>query len=150
MAKTNAKGRSKGDARHVRLYHAMMKSPAWRTLDPVARCAYVEIASRYGGQGSNNGRIPYSLRELAGALGTSKATSLRALHRLVEHGFIVQTRAGAFNVKKRIASEWRLTEYPCDVTRELATRAYLRWENQNTGIVVKPDGCSGETIRVST
>ena len=59
-----------------------MRTAAWRDLDAVARCAYIELASRYAGPGSNNGRIPYSLREMAEALGTSKATAMRALARL--------------------------------------------------------------------
>jgi hypothetical protein len=34
----------------------MMRTEAWRSLDCVARCAYLELAMRYAGPGSNNGR----------------------------------------------------------------------------------------------
>ena len=141
MGKHNSKGRSKGEARHVRLYHSMMRSDAWRSLDAVARCAYVEIASRYGGTGSNNGRIPYSLREMAEALGVGKATAMRAVQRLQERGFVVQTKRGAFSMKVRHATEWRLTEYACDVSGNLATKDWQAWSRKN-------HGCRDETVRV--
>ena len=54
--------------RHVRLYHSMMKTDAWKSLSCVARCLYIEIERRYGGPGSNNGRIHYSIRDGAAAL----------------------------------------------------------------------------------
>ena len=53
--------------RFVALRHWMLKSPAWRSLSPVERSLYVELAARYNGQ--NNGRIHYSVRDAAGALG---------------------------------------------------------------------------------
>jgi hypothetical protein len=148
--KANAVGRSEGQVRFVAIPHWMMKTPAWRDLDCVARCAYLEIASRYAGRGSNNGRIPYSLREMADALGTSKATAMRALERLQSHGFVVMTKRGAFSVKVRVATEWRLTEHPCDVTGEMATKDFARWpQNQNTVSNENPYGCRDETERVS-
>ena len=65
----------------------------------VARCAYVELAARYAGPGSNNGRLPFSLREMAVKLNVSKATAQRALHKLQERGFIVEMKKGAFSYK---------------------------------------------------
>lgn len=106
----------------------MLKTEAWRSLDCVARAAYVEIAGRYGGPGSNNGRIPYSLREMAESLSVSKMTAQRAVKRLKERGFVVEVRRGAFNMKQRHSTEWRLTEHACDVTGELASREYQRWK----------------------
>jgi hypothetical protein len=61
-------GRSDKEARHVRLYHSMLKSSAWKSLTANARAIYIEMASRYGGPGSNNGRIPYSVRDAAKSL----------------------------------------------------------------------------------
>jgi hypothetical protein len=142
-------GRADKEARHVRLYHLMMKSDAWRALDCVSRCAYIEIASRYGGSGSNNGRIPYSLREMAEALNVSKATAMRAMKRLQVHGFIVEMKRGAFSLKMRHATEWRLTEFGCDVTCDMPSRDYRHWKKQDMGVEMKPNGFSGETARVS-
>jgi DNA-binding transcriptional MocR family regulator len=115
--------------RHVRLYHWLMDSRAWQSLDANARAIYLEIGRRYAGAGSNNGRIPYSVREAATALKISRATASRALAALEERGFVVPTVKGAFSVKKRHATEWRLTEHPCDITRALiGSKEFMRWE----------------------
>jgi hypothetical protein len=123
----NATGRSTVESRHVRLYHWFMKSPAWQSLDAVSRAIYVEMACRYAGPGSNNGRIPYSVREAAKALRIGKTTASRAMHALEERGFIVATQKGAFNLKARHATEWRLTEFACDVTSKVSTKDFMRW-----------------------
>jgi hypothetical protein len=138
-------------SRYMALEYWLMKSCAWREASCVARCAYIEIKMRYAGPGSNNGRIPYSLLEMAKALNVSKATAGRALKELQDKGFIVLMKRGAFSVKNRMASEWRLTELTCDVTRNLSSREFTRWpEKQNTVSPVKPNGCRDETERVST
>ena len=128
------------DARHVRLYHWLLRSPAWRSLTPNARAIYLELAARYAGPGSTNGRISYSVREAAYALGISKATASRALLQLRDRGFIKQMEKGAFNRKIRHATTWRLTEFGCDVTGELASKDFMRWtgEKQNPVPEVKP------------
>jgi DNA-binding transcriptional regulator YhcF (GntR family) len=140
--------------RHIRLYHWLLKSEAWRSLGATPRAIYIEIASRYAGQGTNNGRIPYSSREGAEALGVSKATAWRALASLKERGFIVPTKIGTFTLKVRHSTEWRLTEFSCDVTHEMPTKDFMRWsaEKQNTvcqvnrtGNMVEPNGVSHET-----
>jgi hypothetical protein len=116
-------------ARHVRLYHYITNGAAWHDLNPVARAIYIEIAKRYAGVGSNNGRIPYSVREAAKELKIGPATASRALATLVDHGFIVPVTKGAFSRKNRHATEWRLTEFPCDVTNTpIGTKDFMRWE----------------------
>lgn len=126
MGKRNNRERS---PRHVRLYHYMTNSRAWHDLNAVARAIYIEIAKRYAGNGSNNGRIPYSVREAAAELKIGTATASRALGTLVDHGFIVPVTKGAFSRKIRHATEWRLTEFPCDVTNALTgSKDYMRWE----------------------
>jgi DNA-binding transcriptional regulator YhcF (GntR family) len=86
---------------------------------------------RYRGPGSNNGRIPFSLREMAEALHVSKMTAARALRLLQDRGFVVETKRGAFSVKERHATEWRLTEFGDDVTGALATKDFSRWEKRS-------------------
>jgi DNA-binding transcriptional regulator YhcF (GntR family) len=148
MARHNKTGRSKNYERFVALNHSLLNSKAWQDLRCVARCTYVEIAKRYAGR--NNGRIPFSIREVAEALHCSRATAMRALDELQDHGFLVVTKKGAFNIKHRMASEWRLTEHGCDVTDALATKDYARWvKKQNTVSNENPDGCQSETERVS-
>lgn len=128
MSRTNKTGRSKGESRHVRLYHWLMHTDAWRSLDATARAVYVEMAARYGGPGSNNGRIPYSVREAAESLRIGKTTAARALDRLQARGFIVPIKKGAFSLKLKHATEWRLTEFSCDMTHALASKEFTRWK----------------------
>lgn len=141
--------RSKRDShdRYVALSHWMLRTAAWRDLDCVARCAYIELSGRYRGPKSNNGRLPFSVREMAVALHVSKATASRAFDRLQDHGFIVEAKRGAFNCKVRHSTEWRLTEFGCDVTNALPTKDYARWEKQNTVSPQGPNGPSHETDR---
>lgn len=141
-----------GARRHVRLYHWLMDTPAWQDLDPVARCAYIELARRYAGPESTNGRISVSVRQLGVRLHVSLATASRALRKLEDHGFIVTVKKGAFSRKVRHATEYRLTEFKCDITGDLPTKDFARWR-KNTVPVVKlivsseqPIGISHETV----
>jgi DNA-binding transcriptional MocR family regulator len=147
----NATGRNTGEPRHIRLYHWLMQTPAWRSLDAIARAIYVEIASRYAGPGSNNGRIPYSVREAAESLRIGKTTAGRAFERLQQRGFIVSMKKGAFSLKVRHATEWRLTEFPCDVTHALESKDFIRWVpgNSERGPVTDPKGTRSGTERYS-
>jgi hypothetical protein len=147
------KGLKSKDARHVRLYHSMFRTPAWKSLDAVARALYIEITRRYGGPGSNNGRIPYSVREGATELKIGKTKAALALQALQDRGFIVAVTLGGFNRKDRHATEWLLTEFPNDLvqTYEAPRRAYESWkpdtEIQNAvsthGLTVPTSGLSG-------
>jgi DNA-binding transcriptional MocR family regulator len=87
---------------------------------------------------------------MADALNISKATAYRAMGRLQERGFIVEMKRGAFSLKQRHASEWRLTEHGCDVTGALATKDFARWEIQNAVSPQHPNGYRDETERVPT
>ena len=150
------KGRDPKESRHVRLYHFLLNSEAWRSLDANARAVYIEIASRYAGTGSNNGRIAYSVREAAEELNIGRGTTSRALAMLQDRGFIVATKRGTFNRKVRHCSEWRLTEFGCDITNQLATKDFMRWTpkiqntvpvGNRTVSVVEPNGVCGGTVR---
>lgn len=129
------------EPRHVRLYHWFMKTEAWRDLSPVQRCAYIELAARYGGPGSNNGMIPYSMAELVDALHISKSTSHAALKALQDHGFIVLTRQGGFNIKHRHAAEWLLTEFKDDRPGKglsIPSKNFARWKKSEHGSATVP------------
>ena len=109
--------RKTGQPRFVQLFHWMLNSPAWKDLDANARAIYVELTRRYNG--SNNGRIAYSVRQAAADLKISKDTAARAFRSLKDHGFIVCERRGAFQWKVRHASEYRLTTYDSNRARSL-------------------------------
>jgi hypothetical protein len=141
--KTDKKGRSKGSlSDFVAIERYIMRSTAWRALSPVARAVYSEVGYHYTGE--NNGRIVISVRGIAASLGISKDTAGRALQVLEEHGFIETVKRGAFNMKQRHASEFRMTAFRCDVTGALPSKKFMRWEPeiQNT---VRPQGPNGTT-----
>ncbi len=116
----------------------MLASPAWKSLSPPARCAYIEICNLYNG--SNNGRIALSARTLADLLSVSRATAGRALLELENRGFIQVVREGGFNIKSgaRRSTEWRLTIQRCDVTGENATKAFMRWQSGKIHFTASP------------
>lgn len=120
------KYKRKGKAKFIMIEGYVKRSLAWKALTPIERNAYIEVKWRYDGM--NNGRIGLGVRELAEELNMGNDTASRSLKALVSHGFIVNTKASAFNVKNRAVAEWRLTEYKCDVTGELPTKEFMRWE----------------------
>jgi len=126
-SRINRTGRSTVGPRHVRLYYWLMETPAWKSLNGNQRSIYIEMAARYAGEGSNNGRIPYSIRQAAESLRIGKSTAARDLRVLQERGFIVQMTKGAFSLKLRHATEWRLTEFGCDVTHQSASKDFVHW-----------------------
>jgi predicted transcriptional regulator len=75
-----------------------------------------------------------SVLEIAKALHVSKATAMRTLDLLQDRGFIVLIKMGAFSTKVRHASEWRLTEFPCDVTGAMATKDFTRWPKEKNTV----------------
>ena len=116
----------KGKQKFLMIESYIFKSAAWRALTPVERAAYLEVKWRY--DGLNNGRIGLGVRELSEALQTSKDTANRALIGLIDKGLTKKAKASGFNMKNRMATELRLTEYRCDVTGELPTKEFMRWQ----------------------
>jgi DNA-binding transcriptional MocR family regulator len=119
--------RSRG--RYVSLMEYMLASAAWQALDGNSRALYVELARRYRGPNSNNGKIPYSVREAAGALHIGRSTAQRCFERLTAHGFIRISKRSGFNIKGRAATEWLLTEFPDDTQASFteASKDFMRW-----------------------
>ena len=115
----------KGQSKFVMIAAYVKRSDAWKALTPVERSAYIEVKWRY--DGLNNGRIGLGCRELADDINMSRDTAARALDGLQAKGFIAKAKASAFSVKNRAVTEWRLTEYACDVTGELASKDFMRW-----------------------
>jgi hypothetical protein len=116
--------RKKGDARHVRLYEHMEKTKAWWELAPLAAKAWLTIGLMHNG--SNNGKIGVSSRELGRRIGAHHSAAARAINELEEKGFVRCTKASSFSQKRRAAEYW-LTHLRNDVTGETATHDYRRW-----------------------
>jgi len=125
--KKNSRGR------FVMLTHDMIKSAAWQSLDGNEQALYVHFASRFDGK--NNGRISFSVREAAQALNISKDTGARTIKVLIDRGLIEIVKRSAFNLKRGPdkATEYRLTEYPCNVTGKAATYKFKKWRRGKNG-----------------
>jgi hypothetical protein len=93
--------------------HYLMQSEAWKSLGAIPRAVYLDMAKRHNG--SNNGRIGYSIRAAVSELKIGLATASRAIAALEDRGFIVPTAKGAFSLKARHASEWRRIQIPLTV-----------------------------------
>jgi hypothetical protein len=125
-----SRGRKRrGVARFCQLHHRLLKSHAWHSLTPLQRCGYIEIAQLY--DGTNNGRLAMSTRRLAGLIPCHRNS--RILQELEDAGFIETVKAGRYTraAETRTASEYRLTDFKCDVTSEFPSRRYNerhRWE----------------------
>lgn len=116
----------KGKRKFVMIDSYMMKCEAWQQMTANDKAVYIELKWRY--DGTNNGRIGLGAREAAEAIGkASKDTGKRSLDNLTALGIIKRTKLSGFNMKNRATSEWRLTEYKCDVTGALSTKEFMRW-----------------------
>lgn len=120
----------------------IMQTPAWRSLTPVERAAYLEYCYCYDGR--NNGAIQMSARVMGDRLGMDKATASRAIRELILHGLIETARHSSFTLKLKLAAEYRLTAYTCDATGAMPSKAFLKWkpENQNTVAPMQLNGCA--------
>lgn len=125
MSKANRKGRSHGLGQFVQLPHFLLECAAWRSLSSQEQAAYLAIAMAYNG--SNNGRLAVSVRQVAERANVNKDTASRCLVRLQEKGLIEQTSPGGFTRKVRHAAEWRLTLYRCDRTNTPPLKPFMRW-----------------------
>ena len=113
MGKPLKTGRSKHEGGFIKLPHYIFDCFAWEQLSPNARCAWLELTRVYNG--SNNGRLAMPVRKLAESLRTCPNTAAAALRDLITYGFIDVTRHSTF-ARKRLATEYRLTHLPCNVT----------------------------------
>jgi hypothetical protein len=119
-------GRSIGESRYVQLPYWLMDTPAWRGLNPYARTGYIAVKRRYNG--SNNGNIPLSVRELASDLNVGKTTAQDAFDDLEDRGFIrAQVKGHLLDIGDGRSTRWRLTEYDCHVTKDPPTKEFARW-----------------------
>jgi len=143
MAKKKPKlkyGRT-SEVRHVRLYHWMLKSPAFESLSVGARSLLVEIMKRHNGL--NNGEISFSQREAGEGLGCSKNTATKWFWELENKGFIVATQRGSFHQKVRHATTWRLTMLECDGKQ--ATKDFMRNPSGAAVVSIAPNLERGPT-----
>jgi DNA-binding transcriptional MocR family regulator len=127
----------------------MLQSAAWRSLSPVARCIFLELAAIYNG--SNNGRLALSARDAAERVRCSKNTAARAFAELTQKGFIDLCSRGHFDRKTPHAAEYRLTMHPCDRSGERASKRFMSWHPEQPKSVAGPTrGTAGVTTGTVT
>jgi CRP-like cAMP-binding protein len=106
MGNLTSKGRRK-TPRFVMITHTMMNTEAWQDLTGVAVKLLLNFVKMH--DGSNNGQLALTEQQAADAIGVSRNTASRALEELISHGFLRVTQRGAFHVKTKRPSIWRLT-----------------------------------------
>ena len=109
-SQANAKGRSNGSGRFVRLDYLMLDCPAGRSLKAGELAILVRIMQLY--HGGNNGRIAFSCRDAARLAHVGKDTAAKHLRALCDKGFIRVRTPSAFNRNGRKATEYVLTMFP--------------------------------------
>ena len=128
----NRTGRAKRRRRYdgpkfIQLFRYMLDCPAFVSLSPYGRAGLIEVIRGYNG--SNNGKIILSVRDLARRLGCHRDTACGALQELVDRGFIEKRIKGAFSVKFKRATQWRLNDRRCNATGVQQSQAFLKWHS---------------------
>ena len=119
--------RRKSEPRHIRLYHSITETAAWRDLSGNAIKVLIELVR--ANNGDNNGALFLSVRDAATLLGLSPNTAGKAFHELADHGFIAVTQKGSFSQKVRHATCYRLTWLPAPkATKRAPTHEYKNWQ----------------------
>jgi hypothetical protein len=115
-------GESKGSGKHVRLHEWLLRSKAWISLSPYARCLYIELCRLYNG--NNNGELFLSEREGALRVGCNPKTARKAFRELASWEFIRPVVQGGFTWKQRHATCWMIAEFAYG--NNLPTKAFMR------------------------
>lgn len=141
----SAKGRSTGTKPFVMLQNWAFDCPAYRSLKPGPRAVLWELIRRYNG--TNNGRIACSARDMARAINVSDRQTVAEYEReLQAKGFLKITRPGGFNVKvsDRRATEWALTWEK--IGDELPTKDFMKWRPTEIRGTENPPIKGGESV----
>lgn len=134
MSKRSRRQKKSGRA-FAQVHWDMMDTPAWLDLSGTAAKLYLALLREYDGR--NNGRIIFSNRDAAQAMGFKSLDYAGAkLDELREHGFIRRTRDGVRGRTSRIATEWRLTDFPTATAP--ATHDYRRWTPPGKALTGEP------------
>ena len=125
------------DRSHARVYSHWRALPAWRTLSLAARCILIEILME--NRAGLNGRLAWSCRKAARAVGVSKDRAARALIHLEDRGWLKCERVANFG-RRNAPAEYALTMFPNDATGGLPSFAFEVWN---------PDGPAFQSLPVS-
>ena len=127
--KTDKTGRSKSGDKFVKVFLCTMQSPAWQALSPYAQRLYPWLLLEFNGpHHNNNGRISYSVRQAARALGCNTETARRAFLNLQAKGFLVVTRCAGPGAAGKVRShEYQITELGT-AAKPVPRKLYRDWK----------------------
>ena len=108
----NAKRYRDPNGAHIRIYHNLLNSPAWRALSASAKNLFIDLRVQLNA--SNNGKIAAVFSDLKHRGWRSKTTMHKALRELDALGFIAKTRQGGIASMSRICSLYRFTDLDCN------------------------------------
>ena len=98
-SKANKTGRNAPSEHFTKMVRVVLQTPAWPALSSAAQAIYPFIKLEWHGpKANNNGRIQFSYRQAAKAIGVSVNTAMRAFHDLQAKGFLVVTEMGALGL----------------------------------------------------
>lgn len=153
MAHRSKRGGKEPQEHFTKLVRTTMQEPAWRALSPVAQALYPWLKLEWRGpHANNNGKIRFSVRQAADALGVSRDTAARGFRELQAKGFIVMTEQACLGVAGAArAPAYELTEIelPHGTSRG-GTKLYRQWREGQDFPVNKtrpnnPEGMNGKT-----
>ena len=151
---------------HVRLYWAIVDSPAWRALSHADVRIYIALRRKL--RSTNNGDINATLTEMKHAGISSSSTLSTALHRLEALGLIEKTRQGGIANGGKLCSLYRFTDEPtydiakAEVRSGPATNEWQRFTNLSAAraavrhlvrknkVKVRPSNRTDSTIAVES
>ena len=112
FAKTDKTGRTQSGDKFAKLFLVTMQSPAWQALSPYAQRLYPWLLLEWNGpRANNNGRISFSTRQAAAALGCNRETARKAFLNLQAKGFLVVTRCATLGtVGEACGHRYEITE----------------------------------------
>ncbi len=130
-----------------------MEEPAWRALSATAQALYPWLKLQWrGAQNNNNGKIQFSVRQAAEALGIALNTAARGFHDLQAKGFLVVTKPAQLGLGGEARSPlYELTEIELPLSDRRGGRMlYRQWAHGNDFQVHKaaahnPTGKGGKT-----
>jgi hypothetical protein len=139
-----AKATNLRDRAHARIYAHWRQYPAWQALSLASRALLVEILMEY--RPGSNGRLEWSCRKAAQAIGVSKDTAARALTQLELLGWLKVERVSHFG-RRNSPARYALTMFANDETGDPASFAFEHMNPNNPllsgSIRVAPQGHGG-------
>ena len=106
------KPHKRGNEQYVAIPYAWLRHPNFRRLSSDAVRVFLEM--HLGFHGHNNGQIGFSVRQAKDCLHSGGGRATRAINQLEQLCFIECTRESSFNLKTKMAREWRLTTQPIE------------------------------------